>query len=760
MECKFLIRERDCRSKFASAQFTAMCCCVLIIFLLPVSEAWKQSKPRLTFSYQDLLMNSSCNPFQGSAESSSFQSILVDEERGKLFVGAKDLIFVLNLENLNKEPKKIYWPAANERVDLCKQTGKKATECANFIRLLHHFNKTHVYTCGTGAFHPVCGYIDLGPPTEDLSLKLDLRSLEPGTLKCPYDPIQPFASALVDEYLYAGTSSDFLGRDTALFRSPIHHLENQYIRTEHNNPLWLSDPKFIGMYPISDTSNEDDDKIYIFLRETALDATSTEKAIYSRVARVCKKDVGGQRSLINKWTTFLKARLICSVPGPEGYQTYFDELQDVFLYNSNDDKLPVIYGVFTSSSSVFSGSAVCAYSMAEIRSVFNGPFTHKESPDRHWVEYQGKIPYPRPGTCPNKAFDSTIQTTKDFSDDVVSFIKNHPMMYKAVYPINKRPIFIQVNVGYRITQIVVDRVTAKDGQYAVLFLGTNVGTVIKALSVTKDNLNAEEVLLEELQVFEASTPVLTMEISSKQKQIYVGSKDSVVQLALQRCGAYGTACSECCLARDPYCAWDGNSCCRYVPAPKRQIRRQDIKYGDPIIQCWDQDDYAKHVLTEKKLIFGVQYNSTFLECSPRSQQTSVIWSVQRSLNGQQEEVKYGSRIIKTRLGLLIRHLQEDDAGIYYCRAVENTFTHIITKFHLKIILSDFKPTPMKAGYNEGKSRDSRNRTRLRYKDFLQLLNKPGITVNEYCQQIWRNGKRGQNSKTSAKWKIAPEFKRY
>ncbi|XP_069797902.1 semaphorin-3D-like isoform X2 [Narcine bancroftii] len=704
-------------------------------------------------------MNDSCNPFRGSAESSSFQSLLIDEERGKILVGAKDLIYVLNLENLNKEPKKIYWPAAKDRVELCKQTGKKEAECANFIRLIHNFNKTHVYACGTGAFYPVCGYIELGPPEQELSLKFDLKTLESGKLKCPYDPNQPFTSALIDDYLFAGTSSDFLGRDTALFRSPIQLLGNQHIRTEHNNLLWLSDAKFIGMYAISDTSSAADDKIYIFLRETAVDTAGTERAIYSRVARVCKKDIGGQRSLINKWTTFLKARLICSVPGPDGYQTYFDELQDVFLFNSNE-KLPVFYGVFTSSSSVFSGSAVCAYSLADIHAAFNGPFAHKDSPDHHWVEYHGKIPYPRPGTCPSKTFDSTIESTKDFSDDVINFIKNHPMMYKAIYPINQRPVFIQVNTGYKIKQLVVDRVNAKDGQYAVLFLGTDVGSVIKTLSLTKDNMNTEEIVLEELQVFEESTPVLTMEISSKQKQIYVGSKDGVVQVALQRCGAYGATCSECCLSRDPYCGWNGMSCCRYVPALKRQTRRQDVKTGDPVMQCWDQDDYAANALTEKKLIFGVQHNSTFLECSPRSQQMSAIWSVQRSLEGHQEEVKYGSRIIKTRLGLLIRHLKEDDAGVYYCRAVENTFTQIITKFHLKIILSDFTAAPSKPRHSNRKSKDTRNRMRLRYKDFLQFLNQPAITVNEYCQQMWRSGKRGQSSKPAAKWKKVPEFRRY
>lgn len=50
-----------------------------------------------------------------------------------------------------------------------------------------------------------------------------------------------------------------------------------------------------------------------------------------------------------------------------------------------------------SCSSIFGGSAVCVYSMASIRAAFNGPFAHKEGPDHRWVEYKGRIPYPRPG---------------------------------------------------------------------------------------------------------------------------------------------------------------------------------------------------------------------------------------------------------------------------------------------------------------------------------------------------------------------------
>lgn len=45
----------------------------------------------------------------------------------------------------------------------------------------------------------------------------------------------------------------------------------------------------------------------------------------SRVARVCKADLGGsQRVLEKQWTTFLKARLNCSVPGDSHF--YFNLL--------------------------------------------------------------------------------------------------------------------------------------------------------------------------------------------------------------------------------------------------------------------------------------------------------------------------------------------------------------------------------------------------------------------------------------------------
>lgn len=35
-------------------------------------------------------------------------------------------------------------------------------ECANFVRLIEPWNRTHLYTCGTGAYRPICTFINRG----------------------------------------------------------------------------------------------------------------------------------------------------------------------------------------------------------------------------------------------------------------------------------------------------------------------------------------------------------------------------------------------------------------------------------------------------------------------------------------------------------------------------------------------------------------------------------------------------------------------
>ncbi|XP_013911517.1 PREDICTED: semaphorin-3D-like [Thamnophis sirtalis] len=557
--------------------------CLLLfwgILLFSAEGTSKHHVPRLKLSYKDLLLSNSCIPFLGSAEGLDFRTLLLDEERGHLLLGAKDHVFLLSLVDLNKNGKKIFWPAAKEKVDLCKLAGKDAQ---------------------------------------------------------------------VNGYLYSGTASDFLGKDTALTRSLGASQDQHYIRTDMSEHYWLN----------------------------GLMIPSLQGLCYRPM--LCQK------------------------------------------HKYQDSRQPV----YRRSDTVLFSKAVAT------------------------VET----------TCPSRTYDPSVKTTRDFPDDVISSIKRHPLMHRAVDPVGGAPVFTQVNVDHRLTQVVVDRVTAEDGQYDVLFLGTDTGTVLKVLSITKEKWDMEEVILEELQVFKHPSPILTMEMSPKQQQLYIGSRDGLAQLSLHRCHTYGKACADCCLARDPYCAWDGNSCSRYTPTSKRRARRQDVKYGDPITQCWDVEDSLSLETVDEKVIFGIEFNSTFLECVPKSQQASIRWFIQRSGEESREELKPDERAFKTEYGLLIRSLQKKDAGTYYCKAQEHTFVHTIVKLNLNVIENGQMENSHRAEEEPSRTRDLQAESRLRYKDYLQLLSSPSFNLDEYCEQMWHREKKRQRNKGGPKWKHVQEMKK-
>uniref|UniRef100_A0A8C5PN47 Semaphorin 3A n=1 Tax=Leptobrachium leishanense TaxID=445787 RepID=A0A8C5PN47_9ANUR len=754
--------------------FTGIACFILGISIATrgICHNVKNNVPRLKLSHKEMLDTNNLITFNGLANSSSYNTFVLDEERGRLYVGAKDHIFSFNLANI-KEFQKIVWPVSNTRRDECKWAGKDIVkECANFNKVLKAYNHTHLYACGTGAFHPVCTYIDIGQYPEDNIFKLEDAHFENGRGKSPYDPKLLTASILIDGELYSGTAADFMGRDFAIFRTLGNH---HPIRTEQHDSRWLNDPRFIGAYLVPESDNPEDDKVYFFFRENAIDGEHPGKATHARIGQLCKNDFGGHRSLVNKWTTFLKARLICSVPGPNGIDTHFDELQDVYLMNSKDPKNPVVYAVFTTSSNVFKGSAVCMYSLADIRRVFLGPYAHRDGPNYQWVPYQGRVPYPRPGTCPSKTFGG-FDSTKDLPDEVIMFARSHPAMYHPVFPINNRPILIKTEVDYQFSQIVIDRVEAEDGQYDVMFIGTDMGTILKVVSVPKETWHdLEEVLLEEMIVFREPTTISAMEISTKQQQLYIGSSIGVSQMPLHRCDVYGKACAECCLARDPYCAWDGSSCSRYFPTAKRRTRRQDIRNGDPLTHCSDlqhNDDPHRQNL-EEKIIYGVENSSTFLECSPKSQRALVFWQFQKPNEEKKEEMKVDDRTIKTEHGLLLRVLKKKDSGIYYCNAVEHGFVQTLLKVTLEIIDTEqldellHKDEDGEHHRHKEPSNSMSPTQKIWYRDFMQLINHPNLnTMDEFCEQVWkrdrkqqRRQKNGNAQVNSNKWKHLQENKK-
>lgn len=107
--------------------------------------------------------------------------------------------------------------------------------------------------------------------------------------------------------------ADFSGGDPLIYR------ETQ--RTEQYDLKQLNQPAFVSAL-------EHNGYVFFFFREVAMEYMNCGKTIYSRVARVCKNDKGGPYKFIDRWTSFLKTRLNCSVAGE--YPFYFDEIREYF----------------------------------------------------------------------------------------------------------------------------------------------------------------------------------------------------------------------------------------------------------------------------------------------------------------------------------------------------------------------------------------------------------------------------------------------
>lgn len=80
----------------------------------------------------------------------------------------------------------------------------------------------------------------------------------------------------------------------------------------------FTETNFVGSFDVGEY-------VLFFFRETAVEFMNCGKAVYSRVARVCKQDTGGKHILSQNWATYLKARLNCSIPGE--FPFYFDEIR-------------------------------------------------------------------------------------------------------------------------------------------------------------------------------------------------------------------------------------------------------------------------------------------------------------------------------------------------------------------------------------------------------------------------------------------------
>uniref|UniRef100_A0A674BEB4 Semaphorin 6D n=1 Tax=Salmo trutta TaxID=8032 RepID=A0A674BEB4_SALTR len=497
-----------------------------------------------------------------------------------LFIAGRDQVYLVSLRESYRNEiipyRKLTWRSGEADRKNCAMKGKHRDECHNYIKVLVPRNDDLVFICGTNGFNPMCRYYRLD------NLEFDGEEIS-GLARCPFDAKQTNVALFADGKLYSATVADFLASDAVIYRSMG---DGSALRTIKYDSKWLKEPHFLHAV---DYGNY----VYFFYREIAAEHNHLGKAVYSRVARICKNDVGGSQRVLEKhWTSFVKARLNCSVPGESFF--YFDVLQSITdIINING--VPSVVGVFTTQMNSIPGSAVCAFSMDDIEKVFRGRFKEQKTPDSVWTAFpEERLPKPRPGCCVGHGQAESYRTSIEFPDETLLFIKSHPLMDASVPNIGDEPWFTKTRVRYRLTALAVDNAAGPHGNYTVLFIGSEAGVVLKVLAKTSPLSLNDSILLEEIDLFnrakclsnsEDDRHILSLHVDRDTHSVYVAFSSCVVRMPLSRCERHTNCHKSCTASRDPYCGWMPHGACERILPGIQAGEANQMVHMNILISC-------------------------------------------------------------------------------------------------------------------------------------------------------------------------------
>uniref|UniRef100_A0A3B1JWL6 Sema domain, transmembrane domain (TM), and cytoplasmic domain, (semaphorin) 6Bb n=1 Tax=Astyanax mexicanus TaxID=7994 RepID=A0A3B1JWL6_ASTMX len=346
-------------------------------------------------------------------------------------------------------------------------------ECRNYIKVLLS-RQGGLFICGTNAFNPLCANY-----TGD-TLEMVGETVS-GMARCPYDPKHANVALFAEGNLFTATVTDFLAIDAVIYRS-------------------------LGDSPV----------------------------VVSRVARVCKSDMGGsQRVLEKQWTSFLKARLNCSIPGDSH-----------FYFNLLHSTSPILH----------------LHGRDIILAVFSTP-SNRETHVR-------RTQHPCSHGKRHSFFDSVVPSSAP--------------------PPKKAP---PLRNAYQLNKMVVDTNAGPHGNRTVLFLGSSRGTILKFLVVPNQDNTApnNNVFLEELEGYNPEkcgqdTPqarqLLSLTLDSNSHTLLLAFPSCVVRIPVARCQLYSRCMKNCISSRDPYCGWTRGSTCSFLRAGTRLPFEQDVDHGN------------------------------------------------------------------------------------------------------------------------------------------------------------------------------------
>ncbi|CAO4359814.1 unnamed protein product [Caenorhabditis nigoni] len=557
-----------------------------------------------------------------------FRELLINTKDGALFAGSEGAIFRLWAYNINDTGENVFskkqLTLSETEESECRSTASDEKLCRPSTRFLAFTNnKDSIYVCSSVGMRPEIRVLD------SISLQ-DQQEPRTEIGICVVDPTFNSTAVVVDNgnpedasSVYSGIRTGMGGENHLIYRPPLTKNGKQLhasIRTIYSDNKWLNEPQFVGSFDVGQ-------HVLFFFREIAHDNSFGERIVHSRVARVCKKDIGGRNVLRQVWTSFVKARLNCSVSA--NFPFYFDHIQSVKRVDKHGETF--FYATFSTSETAFTSSAICMFQLSSINHLLDTGLLMEETANGQFAVTADEIPVHRPGTCSSNSHS--------ISDTDLHFAKTHLLVSDSIS--GGTPILPLRDHVY--TQILVDQLNNQN----VIFAFDSSQQKMWKISHWKEG-NEWKWNLIETQTLKTSGFRINDVALLPGEFFFATSKAGVHQFSVARCQEL-PSCALC--SMDPYCSWNAvNSKC----ALKTKTNEKSVG--------WISSSWAGRISPECSAVEKLQVKDVYLGDG---------FKIQGARGGKWQkdgrDLEESQRHVATDQGeLVILNVGVEDAGTYEC----------------------------------------------------------------------------------------------
>ncbi|CAK5055832.1 unnamed protein product [Meloidogyne enterolobii] len=587
----------------------------------------------------------------------SFGPIIINSKLGSLYVGAKGNLFRLWLFNINDTFSNNLFSHRKFEINLeereeCLKMGNSERECDFWIKQIFIKSNGDLLFCSSQSMKPQLGLVDGNSllDKQELHTQIGICSQHEGLNTTAIYVEEGNPNGL--PAIYSGIRTGLSLENQLIYRPPLMNFEGNReiypaLRTPIYDSNWLNEPQFVGSFSFGPY-------IYFFFREqlTAANCNNNKGSVISRIARLCKNDLGGKQVLRQVWTSFVKANLNCSLNGFS-----FNQIQSVTqIEENNQNNNYLFYSTFIAAENTpYQTSAICVFSLLEINKVFdNGPFLEQQSAESGcWATIpaeQISIEGRRPGTCQ--------EDSRQLSDEDLHFAKQHLLMGEQIQSLGNTPIFHKgqtLLTKIIATTIITEKKRENNNKVLLFVYEKRENVLFKILHKIKEG-NAYL-----LAKYELNEKINLMAILPGE-YIYLTNEKRVEQYRIGQCSAYGKNCRNCVL--DPFCSWS--------------IPRGECFYLESTHSSspgWLTDETS--IFSCSELIKPTELNvfpgdSLHLKCF--GDENKIKWI----FNGEKvfESDKY---ILTKNGGLIFLNLTESLSGVWTCLENENKLVEYLIK---------------------------------------------------------------------------------